>query len=108
MHKAVLRPLRSEIWEGPQTNVPHHRYLAVLLFVNIRLLVLLTVATPVRIMIPIPAVPVVATPIPMVIPTVIPMVILTLATQVGITTVAIKDARVVALILEIQDQIHAI
>jgi len=105
MHKAALLPLRSEIWEGQPTHVPHRRYLEVLPFVNTHSLVaLLTVAAPVRMVIPTPAIPMVAAPVPMVIPMAIP----TPATQAEITTVAIKEARVVASILKIRVRIHII
>jgi len=105
MHKAALLPLRSGIWEGQPTHVPHRRYLEVLPFVNTHSLVaLLMVAAPVRMAIPTPAIPVVVAPVPMAIPMVIP----TPATQTEVTTVAINEARVVASILKVQAQIHAI
>ena len=75
---AALLPPRLGIWEGQMTRVLHHRYLEVMLFVDMPMLVAILI------------------------PMVIPMVAPTPVIWAEATAMAIKGARVVVTILKIR------
>jgi len=88
-HVAAPLPPRLGIWEGQTAQVLHRRYLEVMLFVNMPMLV---------------AIPMVA----ILIPVAIPMVAPTPVIREEVTAMAIKGARVVVTILKIRDQMRMI